>query len=103
MAQEKPTFAQRLEALCETKRAQTREKQRVIGAMDHDDWAIVLPPPERRAAPTEAVSGSGVVIRDQPLNGFTAVPTQAAASSGRPSPAPTSARSWSAIPSTSTR
>ncbi len=41
-------YEQRLDALRGTKLAQTREKQQVIGAMDHDDWALILPPPERR-------------------------------------------------------
>ena len=45
---EEYTWAERLEALRADKLAQTHEKQAVIGAMDHDDWALILPPPERR-------------------------------------------------------
>ena len=35
----------RLEALRVAELVQTQEKQAVIGAMDHNDWALILPPP----------------------------------------------------------
>ncbi|MFH1571361.1 MAG: pyruvate formate lyase family protein, partial [Gemmatimonadota bacterium] len=57
------TCQDRIDAVRATKMAQTREKQEVIGAMDYDDWALVLPPEDRREV-TEAVSGSGLTIRD---------------------------------------
>ena len=62
------TYQERLEALRRTKLAQTQEKQRVIGAMDHDDWALILPPPEVRKI-VQAVSGSGVMITDALIDG----------------------------------
>ncbi len=42
------TFNERIDMLRETKMQQTREKQQVVGAMDHDDWALILPPPDKR-------------------------------------------------------
>ena len=62
------TYQDRLDALRRTKLAQTQEKQRVIGAMDHDDWALILPPPEVRKI-VQAVSGSGVMITDALIDG----------------------------------
>ncbi len=62
------TYDQRLEALREAKAAQTREKQAVVGAMDHDDWALVLPPADRREL-VQTISGSGVPINDVRLTG----------------------------------
>ena len=41
------SLQRRLEALRATKLRHTLEKQQVIGAMDHDDHALILPPPER--------------------------------------------------------
>ncbi len=63
------TYQARLDALRETKLAHTQEKQRVIGAMDHDDWALILPPPEKRKI-VEAISGSGVLIKDALIDGL---------------------------------
>jgi formate C-acetyltransferase len=57
------TFQDRLDALRATKLAQTAEKQRIIGAMNHDDWALVLPPEEYREV-VETISGSGVPVTD---------------------------------------
>jgi len=37
------TYAARIEALRKTKLEQTEEKKALIGCMDHDDWAVVLP------------------------------------------------------------
>ena len=42
------TYPQRLDALRATKLLQTLAKQELIGAMDHDDWGLILPPPDRR-------------------------------------------------------
>jgi pyruvate-formate lyase len=63
------SFQRRLDALRATKMAQTQEKWQVIGAMDHDDWALVLPPPEHREV-VQTISGSGVPITDVILRGF---------------------------------
>jgi len=56
-------YQARLDALRERKLQQTREKRDILGAMDYDDWGIVLPPPEVRQV-IRAVSGSGVEIAD---------------------------------------
>lgn len=63
------TYAERLDALRAAKLEQTREKQRVIGAMDHDDWALVLPPPAHRRL-VQTMSSSGMPITDCLLVGF---------------------------------
>lgn len=63
------TYADRLHALCAEKLAQTQEKQQLIGAMDHDDWALILPPPDRRHV-TRAISTSGMPITDCLLDGY---------------------------------
>ena len=68
-AQPALTYQQRLDALRATKLEQTREKQQVIGPMDYDDWALILPPPDRRRL-VETVSSSGVPINDCLLTGF---------------------------------
>ena len=57
------SYQQRISSLSQTKLAQTREKQEVIGSMDYDDWALVLPPQESREM-VQAISGSGVAIND---------------------------------------
>jgi pyruvate-formate lyase len=57
------SYQQRIDQLRETKLQQTREKQAVLGAMNHDDWALVLPPPDLREI-VDAVSGSGEPIKD---------------------------------------
>jgi len=64
------TYEQRLDALRATKVAHTREKQRELGVMDHDDWAIILPPPEHRGEAREGRSSSDQIVRDIPLKGF---------------------------------
>jgi len=72
MTKESPphlTCQERLAALRATKLAHTREKQQVIGSMDHDDWGLILPPPESREV-VQAISGSGVPITDVVLKGF---------------------------------
>lgn len=73
---EEYTWAERLEALRAEKLAQTREKQAVIGAMDHDDWALILPPPERRQI-VRTTSTSGMPITDCLLEGYTVLPNHA--------------------------
>ncbi len=63
------TCQQRLGLLRETKLRHTQEKQEVVGAMDHDDWALILPPPESRVT-VKAISGSGMPITDVLVKGF---------------------------------
>jgi formate C-acetyltransferase len=62
-------YATRLDALRATKLVHTAEKQAVIGAMDHDDHALILPPVEARRL-VQSISGSGEPITDVLLNGF---------------------------------
>jgi len=62
------TYQQRLDAIRATKLAQTSAKQQAVGAMDYDDHAIILPPPESVEV-VESVSGSGMVITDTILKG----------------------------------
>ncbi len=63
------TFQERIDLLRATKLAQTREKQEIIGSMDHDDWALILPPPDRRKI-VQAISTSGMPITDCLLEGY---------------------------------
>jgi pyruvate-formate lyase len=63
------TFQERMDALRATKLAETREKQRVVGAMDRDDHALILPPPDRRKI-VETISTSGMPIVDVLLTGY---------------------------------
>ncbi len=63
----------RLQTLREEKLRQTAEKQETIGAMDHDDWAMILPPAEKRRL-VETISTSGMPITDVLLQGFAAEP-----------------------------
>jgi len=63
------TYQQRLDMLHETKMEQTREKQKVRGAMDHDDQGIV-PLPADAGEVVEAISGSGEVVTDVIFKGF---------------------------------
>jgi formate C-acetyltransferase len=62
-------YAGRLEALRATKLRHTREKQDLIGSMNHDDWALILPPAESREV-VQTISGSGVPITDVLIQGF---------------------------------
>ncbi len=64
-----PSYQERLDALRQTKLRHTAEKQQLIGAMDHDDWALILPPPEARKV-VQATSGSGMPITDVLIAGF---------------------------------
>jgi len=67
------TYEERYDALRETKLAQTLEKQRVVGSMDHDDWGQILPPEDRREI-VQSISGSGMPITDVLLKGFQITP-----------------------------
>lgn len=63
------TYQERIDGLRATKLEQTEEKQRIIGSMDHDDWALILPPVERRKI-VRTMSSSGMPITDCLLEGF---------------------------------
>jgi formate C-acetyltransferase len=63
------TYQQRLDALRTTKMLQTKEKQQIIGSMDHDDHGLVLPPADRRKI-VRTMSSSGMPITDCLLEGF---------------------------------
>jgi pyruvate-formate lyase len=63
------TYQERLNALREKKLQHTQEKQQVIGAMNHDDWALILPPPEAREL-VQTISSSGMPITDVLIKGF---------------------------------
>jgi len=63
------TYQERVDRLRATKMAQTQEKQEIIGSMDHDDWALILPPPDRRRI-VKAMSTSGMPITDCLLEGY---------------------------------
>ncbi len=63
----------RLAALRESKQQQTLEKQQVRGAMDFDDFAIILPPKEIRET-VETLGGSGVYFTDVIMNTFRPTP-----------------------------
>jgi pyruvate-formate lyase len=67
------TYQDRLDALRETKIRHTREKQEVVGSMNHDDWALILPPPEYREI-VETISTSGMPVTDVLIKGFEPVP-----------------------------
>ncbi|GAF68934.1 unnamed protein product, partial [marine sediment metagenome] len=62
------TYQQRLEVLRETKLRHTKEKQEVIGAMNYDDWGLILPPEEFREI-VRSVSGSGVEVTEVRIKG----------------------------------
>jgi pyruvate-formate lyase len=63
------TYQQRLDALRTAKLLQTQEKQELLGSMDHDDHALVLPPSDRRKI-VHTTSSSGMPITDCLLEGF---------------------------------
>lgn len=67
--EETSTYRERVNQLRETKMAQTKEKQELIGSMDHDDWALILPPPDRRKI-VKTMSTSGMPITDCLLEGY---------------------------------
>ncbi len=63
------TYQARIDRLGATKMAQTQEKQALIGSMDHDDWALILPPPDRRKI-VKTMSTSGMPITDCLIDGY---------------------------------
>ncbi len=63
------TYQKRLEALRETKRRHTREKQELLGSMDNDDHGRILPPPDAIEV-VETLGSSGNIIRDARLKTF---------------------------------
>jgi formate C-acetyltransferase len=63
------TYQQRLQTLRTAKMLQTQNKQELIGSMDHDDHALILPPPDRRKI-VRTTSSSGMPITDCLLEGF---------------------------------
>jgi pyruvate-formate lyase len=67
------TYRERIDQLRRTKMSQTAEKQKIIGAMDYDDWALVLPPPALRRV-TKIMGASGVEITDVLLQGYAPEP-----------------------------
>ena len=69
MTAEELTYQRRLDALRETKMEHTREKQQIIGAMNYDDWALILPPPEVRKV-VQVMGPSGVPITDVLIKGL---------------------------------
>ena len=62
------TYQERLDAIHATKLEQTLAKQQAVGAMDHDDHSIILPPPESCEV-VESISGSGMAITDTIIKG----------------------------------
>jgi pyruvate-formate lyase len=67
--EDKWEYRQRIEALRATKLQQTQDKQALIGSMDHDDWALILPPDDRRKI-VQTMSTSGMPITDCLIEGF---------------------------------
>jgi pyruvate-formate lyase len=63
------TYQERIDALKATKMKHTQEKWQVIGSMDFDDHAVILPPPRSRKI-VQVISGSGVPIIDVLLKEF---------------------------------
>ena len=63
------TYQERIDILRATKLAETQEKQQVVGSMDRDDHALILPPPERRKI-VQTISTSGMPIVDVLLTGY---------------------------------
>ena len=69
MTRTKLGYRERYDALRATKVAQTQEKQGVVGSMDHDDWGMILPPEDQREL-VDAISTSGMPIKDVLIKGF---------------------------------
>jgi pyruvate-formate lyase len=63
------TWQERIDALRATKLAESEEKRQVIGPMDRDDHALILPPPDRRML-VQTISSSGMPITDVLLTGY---------------------------------
>ena len=68
-----PSYANRLAALRRSKAQQTLEKQRIRGAMDFVDHAVILPPEELRET-VQTLGGSGVYFTDVLLKSFRPTP-----------------------------
>ncbi|MBM3473619.1 MAG: formate acetyltransferase [Armatimonadetes bacterium] len=66
-------YAERLQALHATKVGQARRKREVRGAQDSDEQGMVVLP-EEAGELVEAVSGSGVAVKDLVLKGFEPIP-----------------------------
>jgi formate C-acetyltransferase len=64
------SYPNRIQAIRAAKLEQTRAKQALIGSMDFDDHALILPPPEAREV-VQTISGSGMPITDVRIKGFT--------------------------------
>ena len=62
------TYAERMEALRETKIRTNLEKQELTGSLNGDDLAVILPPEDRREV-VETISGSGMPITDVKMTG----------------------------------
>ena len=60
---EELTYQQRLDSLRATKLKHTQEKQGIIGAMNYDDWGLILPPEEYREV-LQTMGGSGVMVTE---------------------------------------
>jgi pyruvate-formate lyase len=67
------SYGRRIDLLRAHKIEQTREKQSVIGAMDHDDFGSILPPPDQRTI-IEVMGASGVPVKTWTLKGFQPTP-----------------------------
>lgn len=67
------SFTDRILALQVTKLAQTREKIELTGYKDHDDHALILPPPDRREI-VKTMSSSGMPITDCIIRGYKVTP-----------------------------
>ena len=63
------TYERRLEMLHQTKLAQVRQKREMSGPRDADEQGLVPLPPEA-AEIVEAMSGSGVLVKDLVLKGY---------------------------------
>ena len=63
------TYEERIQKLRDAKLKQTAEKRAVIGHMDYDDWAIILPPVEMRET-VKLIGASGAPITDVKIAGL---------------------------------
>jgi formate C-acetyltransferase len=63
------SYQQRIDALRAAKMRITQEKQQIIGSMNHDDWGLILPPPDKREM-VQTMSASGMPITDALIAGF---------------------------------
>jgi formate C-acetyltransferase len=63
------SYQERIDLLRAEKLEQTKEKQEIVGFMDHDDWGLILPPPEEREI-VKTMSSSGMPITDVLLRSF---------------------------------